>query len=105
MINKELIEICRKTVKPAVASWLLNINYEHMGEQHKEEFEHDFDEILDLALIGLKYKAQLSREVTTKDATSDLISRQAAKETYCKHFCHLYCYRETHFAQIICVKK
>ena len=74
MIDKELIESWRKVLKPTVSSWLYNINYEHMGEQDKEEFERDFDEILDLALVGLKYKAQLSRE----DATSDTISRQAA---------------------------
>ena len=74
MIDKELIEFWRKVLKPTVSSWLYNINYEHVGEQDKEEFERDFDEILDLALVGLKYKAQLSRE----DATSDLIDRQAA---------------------------
>ena len=79
MVDKELIERYRKTLKPVVASWLFNINYEHMGEQDKEEFERDFDEILDLALIGLKYKAQLSQEGTTSSttcSTTDTISRR-----------------------------
>ena len=81
MVDKELIEIWRNMLKPSISSLLLKTNYEGMGEQDKEEFERDFDEILDLALIGLKHKAQLSLEGTTKDATSstaDTISRQTA---------------------------
>jgi len=81
MVDKELIESYRKTVKPVVASWLFNINYEHMGEQDKEEFERDFDEILDLALIGLKHKAQLLQERTekrTETRACDCISRKDA---------------------------
>ena len=76
MIDKELIENWRNMVKPSISSLLFKTNYEGMGEQDKEEFERDFDEILDLALIGLKHKAQLSQEGTTKDATSDTISRK-----------------------------
>ena len=74
MVDKELIEIWRNALKPSISLWLLNTNYEEMGEQDKEEFERDFDEILDLALIGLKYKAQLSQERTeerTKTHASD----------------------------------
>ena len=54
MIDKELIEQYQKIVKPIVASWLFNINYENMGEQDKEEFERDFDEILNLAIKALE---------------------------------------------------
>lgn len=82
MIDKELIGIWKNMLKPAISSWLLKTNYEGLGEQDKEEFERDFDEILDLALVGLKYKAQLSQERTDKRTEShacDLISRQAAK--------------------------
>ena len=82
MIDKELIENWRNTVKPTISSLLFRTNYEGMGEQDKKEFERDCDEILDLALIGLKCKAQLSREGTTKDATCDLISRQAAIDKF-----------------------
>ncbi len=85
MVDKELIEIWRNMLKPSISSRLLKTNYEGKGEQDKEEFERDFDEILDLALIGLKYKAQLPQEDTTKDATSStsstagIISRQFEK--------------------------
>ena len=78
MVDKELIENWRNMVKLLISSLLFKTNYEGMGEQDKEEFERDFDEILDLALIGLKHKAQLSQEGTTKGTTSDLISRQQA---------------------------
>lgn len=64
MVDKELIENWRNMVKPSISSLLFKTNYEGMGEQDKEEFERDFDEILDLALIGLKHKAQLSQEDT-----------------------------------------
>jgi len=78
MVDKELIGIWRNMIKPTISSLLLKTNYEGMGKQDKEEFERDFDEILDLALIELKHKEQFSQEGTTKDATSDTISRQAA---------------------------
>ena len=70
MVDKELIEIWRNELKPSASLWMVNNNYEEMGEQVKEEFERDFDEILDLALIGLKYKAQLSQEYATTVAKS-----------------------------------
>ena len=81
MVDKELIENWRNMLKPSISSRLLKTNYEGRGEQDKEEFERDFDEILDLALIGLKYKAQLSQKRTekrTETRACDLISRQAA---------------------------
>jgi len=84
MVDNELIENWRNMLKPSISSWLLKTNYEGMGEQDKEEFERDFDEILDLALIGLKYKAQLSSESTT----SDLISRRAALDAVEKNACN-----------------
>ena len=86
MVDKELIEIWRNMLKPSISSLLLKTNYEGMGEQDKEEFERDFDEILDLALIGLKHKAQLSQEGTTKGTTTDTISRQVAI-TALSHMC------------------
>ena len=69
MVDKELIEIWRNMLKPAVSLWLLNTNYEDMGEQDKEEFERDFDEILDLALIGLQYKAQPEERTAKRTET------------------------------------
>ena len=71
MVDKELIGIWKKVLKPSISSWLLKTNYEGLGEQDKEEFERDFDEILDLALIGLNASGE-------SKPMSDLIERQAA---------------------------
>ena len=70
MVDKELIGIWKKRLKPSISSWLLKTNYEGLGEQDKEEFERDFDEILDLALIGLNASGE-------SKPMSDLIERQA----------------------------
>ena len=72
MVDKELIENWRNMLKPSISSRLLKTNYEGKGKQDKEEFERDFDEILDLALIGLKHKAQLSQEDATIVAKSKM---------------------------------
>lgn len=71
MVDKELIGIWKKTLKPSISSWLLKTNYEGLGEQDKEEFERDFGEILDLALIGLNASGESKPK-------SDLIERQVA---------------------------
>ena len=71
MVDKELIEIWRNMLKPTISSRLLKTNYEGKGEQDKEEFERDFDEILDLALIGLNASGE-------SKPMSDLIERQVA---------------------------
>ena len=70
MVDKELIGIWKKVLKPSISSWLLKTNYEGLGEQDKEELERDFDEILDLALIGLNASGE-------SKPMSDLIERQA----------------------------
>lgn len=67
MVDKELIEIWRNMLKPAISSLLLKTNYEGMGEQDKEEFERDFNEILDLAQSALE-----------DDTLFDAISREKA---------------------------
>ena len=54
-------------MKPTISSLLLKTNYEGMGEQDKEEFERDFDEILDLAQSALE-----------DDTLFDAISREKA---------------------------
>lgn len=63
-INKELIENFRKIVLPFVSNRLYKTNFEGQGETDKTEFEHDFNEILDLALSAL-------------NRSGDLISRSA----------------------------
>ena len=116
MVDKELIENWRNMVKPSISSLLFKTNYEGMGEQDKEEFERDFDEILDLALVGLERTEErtetracdwISRQAAidaldiingaeevlrslppAQPVATDTIRRQAAKEAYCKHFCY-----------------
>lgn len=66
-ISKELIENYRKIVLPFVSNRLYKTNFEGQGETDKAEFEHDFNEILDLAISAL-------------NPTGDLISRSALKE-------------------------
>ena len=77
MVDKELIENWRNMLKPSISSWLLKTNYEGVGEQDKEEFERDFDEILDLAFIGLKHRAQLLQE-RTEERTESLCKKARA---------------------------
>lgn len=71
-INKELIESFRKIVLPFVSNRLYKTNFEEQGETDKAEFEHDFNEILDLAISAL-------------NPTGDLISREALKDEVIKH--------------------
>lgn len=49
----ELIENYREILKPAIGMFLKGTNYEGKGQQDQEEFERDFDEILNLAVAGL----------------------------------------------------
>ena len=77
MVDKELIENWRNMVKPSISSLLFKTNYEGMGEQDKEEFERDFDEILDLALIGLE-RTDKRTDKRTESHACDCISRQDA---------------------------
>ena len=49
----ELIENYREILKPAISSLLGRTNYEGKGQLDQEEFEKDFDELLNLALAGI----------------------------------------------------
>ena len=49
MVTAEMIEDWREIVKPFLSRYLFDLNYEGMGQQDKEDFENDFDKILDLA--------------------------------------------------------
>lgn len=57
MVDKQRIYEFRYIVMPVMSAYLVKVNYEGRGEQDKEEFERDFNVILDLALLGLE-KAQ-----------------------------------------------
>lgn len=53
-MTRERIEEFRKVLLPFVKKWLLRINYENRGKSDAEEFEKDFNEILDLAIKALE---------------------------------------------------
>lgn len=53
-MTKELIESIRQSLIPFVKKELLKINYEGLGELDAEEFEKDFNEVLDLAVKALE---------------------------------------------------
>lgn len=54
-MTQERLEVIRGIV-PYVGNVLLRTNYEGMGEDDKEEFERDFNEILDLAETAMEMK-------------------------------------------------
>lgn len=53
-MTREIIENYRKIILPFVKKRLLEINYENQGESDADEFEKDFNEILDLAAKALE---------------------------------------------------
>ena len=55
-MTRERIEDYRKIVLPFFSRTLLETNYENMGKSDAEEFEKDFNEILDLAIKALEQK-------------------------------------------------
>lgn len=53
-MTREYIEDFREVLLPFVKRWLLGINYENRGKSDAEEFEKDFNAILDLAIKALE---------------------------------------------------
>lgn len=53
-MTRERIEDFREIVLPFLSRTLLKTNYENMGKSDAEEFEKDFNEILDLAIKALE---------------------------------------------------
>ena len=54
MGTREIIEGMREVILPFVKKEILAINYENLGKSDAEEFEKNFNEILDLALKALE---------------------------------------------------
>lgn len=65
-MTRECIEDFREIVLPFLSRTLLKTNYENMGKSDAEEFEKDFNEVLDLAIKALE-----------QEPCEDCISRQA----------------------------
>lgn len=70
-MTKERIEDFREIILPFVKKRLLEINYENLGESDAEEFEKDFNEILDLAIKTLEQEPKTGHWIKSeiKNAT------------------------------------
>ena len=78
MIDKQTIENMRENVKPIISYLLLNNSgSKEEGEQNSRDFENDFDEILDFAIVGLERVLSLMNIDTDK---RELIDRRDAIE-------------------------
>lgn len=53
---QDIIDDMRNIVKPRIAKMLLEANFEGCGKEDKAEFETEFEMILTLAEIGLKFQ-------------------------------------------------
>ena len=62
-MTRERIEDIRGIVLPFVKKRLLEINYENLGKSDAEEFEKDFNGILDLATKALEQEPTESMDV------------------------------------------
>lgn len=60
-MTRERIEDFREIVLPFLSRTLLKTNYENMGKSDAEEFEKDFNEILDLAIKALEQEPVLDK--------------------------------------------
>lgn len=58
-MTRAQIEDVRNIFKPWVMTHLYRTNKDGKGLKDALEFERDFDEILDLALIGMKHQKEL----------------------------------------------
>lgn len=68
MIDKQTIENMRENVKPIISYLLLtNSGSKEEGEENSRDFEKDFDEILDFAIIGLERVLSLCTYDTLKE--------------------------------------
>lgn len=57
-MTREYIEDFREVLLPFVKKRLLGINYENRGKSDAEEFEKDFNEILDMAIKALEQESR-----------------------------------------------
>lgn len=58
-MTRERIEDFREIVLPFLSRTLLETNYENLGKSDAEEFEKDFNEILNLAIKALEQKSTI----------------------------------------------
>ena len=60
-MTRERIKDFREIVLPFLKKYLLKVNYENLGKSDAEEFEKDFNEILDLSEKALDQESVLDK--------------------------------------------
>lgn len=91
-MTRERIEDYRQVLVPFVKKELLKINYENLGKTDAEEFEKDFNELLDLATKALeqqdilgKIRAEIDSLEWRCDGEDYFVNRKAVKCILDKH--------------------
>lgn len=82
---QDIIDDMRNIVKPRIAKMLLEANFEGCGKEDKAEFETEFEMILTLAEIGLKF-LQISNNATNGDVIKALFYVKNVEEMECCTF-------------------
>ena len=77
-MTRERIEDIREILLPFVKKQLLKINYENLGKSDAEEFEKDFNEILDLATKAIEQEPRRGHWFIDERPESD-------RETICSN--------------------
>ena len=54
---EEIIKDMRKIVKPCITNYFKRLNYENLGSEDAEEFEEEFDAVLNLAEEAIKMRS------------------------------------------------
>ena len=70
-MTREDIERFARAVKRYVGKQLMELNYEGMGEQDRDDFGRDFDKIINLALKGLEQEACTNALQEIRDEIAD----------------------------------
>lgn len=92
-MTRERIEDFREIVLPFLSRTLLKTNYENMGKSDAEEFEKDFNEILDMAIKALEQEPKTGHWIIIDDCEKFIAkcseceqiedSRMIGKYAYC----------------------
>lgn len=84
-MTREIIEDYRKIILPFVKKRLLEINYENLGESDSDEFEKDFNEILDLAAKALEQEPcenAISRLIVQEEISKSIALKENSHQMY-----------------------
>jgi hypothetical protein len=76
-MTKERIEVMREAVLPFVKKKLVEKNYEGLGESDAEEFENDFNELLNLSIKAIEQES--CEDAVSRKAVLEIIEREEFK--------------------------